>query len=199
MIKCREWQGWEEFLKKQLTKRKWEKGKCEKAGDGRDGSAVPNGLTGSVVAGGASVHRAQCSPLIHLGKPSQTKVQIKQCPRFYCPPPMSHTSAKVDFFSEKFGEFCCRLVTPATSGMVAINRKISWHLSVIQFGKVPVDSDHYQDNFTLIIFINLKLPWIPFRFDLLLKTTIQHWHYLPCPWHDMSNWGSQEISLKLLM
>ena len=199
MIKCREWQGWEEFLKKQITKRKWEEGKCGKAGDGRDGSAVPNGLTGSVVAGGASVHRAQCSPLIHLGKPSQTKVQIKQCPRFYCPPPMSHTSAKVDFFSEKFGEFCCRLVTPATSGMVAINRQISWHLSDIQFGKVPVDSDHYQDNFTLILFINLKLPWIPFQFDLLLKTTIQHWHYLPCPWHDMSNWGSQEISLKLLM
>ena len=139
-------------------KRKWEQGKCGKAGDGRDGSAVPNGLTGSVVAGGASVHRAQCSPLIHLGKPSQTKVQIKQCPRFYCPPPMSHTSAKVDFFSEKFGEFCCRLVTPATSGMVAINRQISWHLSDIQFGKVPVDSDHYQDNFTLILFINLKLP-----------------------------------------
>ena len=199
MIKCREWQGWEEFLKKQITKRKWEEGKCGKAGDGRDGSAVPNGLTGSVVAGGASVHRAQCSPLIHLGKPSQTKVQIKQCPRFYCPPPMSHTSAKVDFFSEKFGEFCCRLVTPATSGMVAINRQISWHLSDIQFGKVPVDSDHYQDNFTLIIFINLKLPWIPFQFDLLLKTTIQHWHYLPCPWHDMSNWGNQEISLKLLI
>ena len=199
MIKCREWQGWEEFLKKEITKPKWEQGKCGKAGDGRDGSAVPNGLTGSVVAGGASVHRAQCSPLIHLGKPSQTKVQIKQCPRFYCPPPMSHTSAKVDFFSEKFGEFCCRLVTPATSGMVAINRQISWHLSDIQFGKVPVDSDHYQDNFTLIIFINLKLPWIPFQFDLLLKTTIQHWHYLPCPWHDMSNWGSQEISLKLLM
>ena len=147
-----------EFLKKEIPKRKWEQGKCGKAGDGRDGSAVPNGLTGSVVAGGASVHRAQCSPLIHLGKPSQTKVQIKQCPRFYCPPPMSHTSAKVDFFSEKFGEFCCRLVTPATSGMVAINRQISWHLSDIQFGKVPVDSDHYQDNFTLIIFINLKLP-----------------------------------------
>ena len=157
MIKCREWQGWEEFLKKQITKRKWEQGKCGKAEDGRDGSAVPNGLTGSVVAGGASVHRAQCSPLIHLGKPSQTKVQIKQCPRFYCPPPMSHTSAKVDFFSEKFGEFCCRLVTPATSGMVAINRQISWHLSDIQFGKVPVDSDHYQDNFTLILFINLKI------------------------------------------
>ena len=58
-------------------KRKWEQGKCGKAGDGRDGSAVPNGLTGSVVAGGASVHRAQCSPLIHLGKPSQTKVHIK--------------------------------------------------------------------------------------------------------------------------
>ena len=70
---------------------------------------------------------------------------------------MSHTSAKVDFFSEKFGEFCCRLVTPATSGMVAINRKISWHLSVIQFGKVPVDSDHYQDNFTLNLFIKLKI------------------------------------------
>ena len=68
MIKCREWQGWEEFLKKQLTKRKWEEGKCGKAGDGRDGSAVPNGLTGSVVAGGASVHRAQCSPLIHLDR-----------------------------------------------------------------------------------------------------------------------------------
>ena len=68
MIKCREWQGWEEFLKKQLTKRKWEEGKCGKAGDGRDGSAVPNGLTGSVVGGGASVHRAQCSPLIHLDR-----------------------------------------------------------------------------------------------------------------------------------
>ena len=49
-------------------KKKMGRRQMRKAGDGRDGSAVPNGLTESVVGGGASVHRAQCSPLIHLDR-----------------------------------------------------------------------------------------------------------------------------------